>query len=55
MKQLEGKLRTAAKFLPVEPKEVVTTVKQFSPSLAELLASTLKQADVVNDNLEVKK
>lgn len=55
MKQLEGKLRTATKFLPVEPKEVVSTVKQFSPSLAELLASTLKQADVVNDKLEVKK
>lgn len=55
VKQLEGKLRTAAKFMPVEPKEVVSTVKQFSPSLAELLASTMKQADLVDDKLERKK
>ena len=55
MKQLEGKLRTAAKFMPVEPKEVVDTVKQFSPSLAELLASTMKQADLVDDKLQLKK
>ncbi|WVQ80522.1 hypothetical protein IAT38_002627 [Cryptococcus sp. DSM 104549] len=54
-KQVEDKLRTAAKFLPAEPKEVVKQVEQVSPSLAKILAQVLEQSGVTDKDGNRKK
>lgn len=50
-KNLESKLKTASKFLPGEPKDIVDQVKQFSPSMAGLLGQALQQAGIVDEKL----
>lgn len=46
-KQLEDKLRTAAKFLPNDPQDVIKQVESISPSVAKLLQQAMEQAEVI--------
>jgi hypothetical protein len=46
-KQVEDKLRTAAKFLPNDPQDLVKQVEQVSPSIAKLLQQALEEAEVI--------
>lgn len=48
------KLKMATRALPVEPKDIVDQVKQFSPSMAKLLAEAMQQADVADSKLNKK-
>lgn len=48
-KQVEGKLKTAAKFIPGEPKDLIQQVEQVSPSLAKLVSQALQQAGVSDE------
>ncbi|KGB74791.1 hypothetical protein CNBG_0629 [Cryptococcus deuterogattii R265] len=48
-KQVEGKLKTAAKFIPGEPKDLVQQIEQVSPSLAKLVSQALQQAGVSDE------
>ncbi|WVN86515.1 uncharacterized protein L203_101679 [Cryptococcus depauperatus CBS 7841] len=49
-KQVEDKVKTAARFLPGEPKDVVKQVEQLSPSLAKLVSQAFQQAGVTDEN-----
>ena len=46
-KSLEDKLKTAAKFLPGDPQDLVKQVETVSPSVAKLLQQALEQAEVI--------
>ncbi len=48
------KLKTAVKILPGNPQDLVGQVKEFSPSLGNLLALALENAGVV-DNAGAKR
>ncbi|ODN74412.1 hypothetical protein L202_06815 [Cryptococcus amylolentus CBS 6039] len=48
--QVESKLKTASKFIPGEPKDLVKQVEQVSPSLAKLVAQALQQSGVTDEN-----
>jgi len=44
---IDDKLKTAAKFLPNDPKDLVKQVDAVSPSIAKLLQQALEQAEVI--------
>ena len=44
---IDDKLKTAAKFLPNDPEELVKQVDAVSPSIAKLLQQALEQAEVI--------
>ncbi|ORX40125.1 hypothetical protein BD324DRAFT_616419 [Kockovaella imperatae] len=46
-KQLQSKLKTAEKFLPGQPKDLVKQVDQISPSAAKLLQQAMEQAGIM--------
>ncbi|RSH89378.1 hypothetical protein EHS25_002490 [Saitozyma podzolica] len=54
-KQVEEKLRGAAKLIPGEPKDLIEQVKQVSPSIAELLKQAMQQAELIDDKGNRKK
>ncbi|OCF33443.1 hypothetical protein I316_04863 [Kwoniella heveanensis BCC8398] len=54
-KQVEGRLKDAAEYIPGEPKDLVKQVEQVSPSLAKLLQQALQQADIVDKDGNRKK
>ena len=44
---MDEKLKTAAKFLPGDPKDLVKQVETVSPSVAKLLQQAMEQADII--------
>ncbi|WWC88609.1 uncharacterized protein L201_003522 [Kwoniella dendrophila CBS 6074] len=54
-KQLEGKLKDVAQYIPGEPKDLIKQVDQVSPSLAKLLQQALQQADIIDEKGNKKK
>jgi hypothetical protein len=41
--------------IPGEPKDLIEQVKQFSPSIAELLKQAMQQAELIDDKGNRKK
>ena len=53
-KQVKANLKSAAKYIPGEPKDLINEVKQFSPSIAELLAQAMQEEGVIDEKLDRK-
>lgn len=48
-KQVEDKLRQGARAIPGEPKDLISEVEKFSPSVAKLLSQALQQVGVIDE------